>query len=102
MAWMRQLLDWQREAADGKFLESLRYDAVPKRFSCLLGDVITLPTSFGGLRLRGAPQRWATRCISARVNGRLVALERKLENGEVVEVFTSKARRAVMGTGSVP
>ena len=31
------------------------------------------------------------RCIGARVNGRLVALERKLENGEVVEVFTSKA-----------
>ena len=34
------------------------------------------------------------RCIGARVNGRLVALERKLENGEVVEVFTSKALNA--------
>lgn len=34
------------------------------------------------------------RCIGARVNGRLVALERKLENGEVVEVFTSKAPNA--------
>ncbi|BBY73096.1 hypothetical protein MPRI_52830 [Mycobacterium paraintracellulare] len=34
------------------------------------------------------------RCIGARVNGRLVALERKLENGEVVEVFTSKAANA--------
>ena len=33
------------------------------------------------------------RCIGARVNGRLVALERKLENGEV-EVFTSKAPNA--------
>jgi GTP diphosphokinase / guanosine-3',5'-bis(diphosphate) 3'-diphosphatase len=31
------------------------------------------------------------RCIGSRVNGRLVALERKLENGEVVEIFTSKA-----------
>ena len=34
------------------------------------------------------------RCIGARVNGRLVALERQLENGEVVEVFTSKAPNA--------
>jgi GTP pyrophosphokinase len=34
------------------------------------------------------------RCIGARVNGRLVALERRLENGEVVEVFTSKAHNA--------
>ena len=31
------------------------------------------------------------RCIGSRVNGRLVALERKLENGEVIEIFTSKA-----------
>lgn len=34
------------------------------------------------------------RCIGARVNGRLVALERKLENGELVEVFTSKVPNA--------
>ena len=34
------------------------------------------------------------RCIGSRVNGRLVALERKLENGDQVEVFTSKAPNA--------
>src|SRR5690625_7481675 len=47
MAWMRQLLDWQREAADpGEFLESLRYDLAVKEI-CVFspkGDVITLPT----------------------------------------------------------
>ena len=41
------------------------------------------------------------RCIGARVNGRLVPLESELDNGDVVEIFTSKAaeRRAVAGTG---
>ena len=46
MAWMRQLLDWQREAADpGEFLESLRYDLAVKEIFVFTpkGDVITLP-----------------------------------------------------------
>src|SRR5215470_14665349 len=47
MAWMRQLLDWQREAADpGEFLESLRYDLAVKEIFVFTpkGDVVTLPT----------------------------------------------------------
>lgn len=47
MAWMRQLLDWQREAADpGEFLESLRYDLAVQEIFVFTpkGDVITLPT----------------------------------------------------------
>ncbi|MFD1047416.1 RelA/SpoT family protein, partial [Kibdelosporangium lantanae] len=46
MAWMRQLLDWQREAADpGEFLESLRYDLSTQEIFVFTpkGDVITLP-----------------------------------------------------------
>jgi len=47
MAWMRQLLDWQREAADpGEVLESLRYDLAVQEIFVFTpnGDVITLPT----------------------------------------------------------
>jgi GTP diphosphokinase / guanosine-3',5'-bis(diphosphate) 3'-diphosphatase len=98
MAWMRQLLDWQREAADpGEFLESLRYDlAVAEIFVFTpKGDVITLPAGSTPVDFAYAVHtEVGHRCIGARVNGRLVALERKLENGEVVEVFTSKALNA--------
>jgi GTP diphosphokinase / guanosine-3',5'-bis(diphosphate) 3'-diphosphatase len=98
MAWMRQLLDWQREAADpGEFLESLRYDlAVAEIFVFTpKGDVITLPAGSTPVDFAYAVHtEVGHRCIGARVNGRLVALERKLENGEVVEVFTSKAATA--------
>ncbi|HEY4008401.1 MAG TPA: RelA/SpoT family protein [Pseudonocardia sp.] len=95
MAWMRQLLDWQREAADpGEFLESLRFDLATREIFVFTpkGDVVTLP--FGSTPVDFAyavHTEVGRRCIGSRVNGRLVALERKLENGEVIEIFTSKA-----------
>src|SRR5215213_6038581 len=98
MAWMRQLLDWQREAADpGEFLESLRYDLAAQEIFVFTpkGDLITLPSGSTPVDLAYAVHtEVGNRCIGSRVNGRLVALERKLESGEVVEVFTSKAPNA--------
>ncbi|HEV7908422.1 MAG TPA: bifunctional (p)ppGpp synthetase/guanosine-3',5'-bis(diphosphate) 3'-pyrophosphohydrolase, partial [Pseudonocardiaceae bacterium] len=98
MAWMRQLLDWQREAADpGEFLESLRYDLATREIFVFTpkGDVQTLPAGSTPVDFAYAVHtEVGHRCIGARVNGRLVALERKLENGEVVEIFTSKAEGA--------
>ena len=99
MAWMRQLLDWQREAADpGEFLESLRYDLAVKEIFVFTpkGDVITLPAGIDSRRFRvcGAHRGRAPMHRCQESTGRLVALERTLENGEVVEVFTSKAATA--------
>jgi GTP pyrophosphokinase len=98
MAWMRQLLDWQREAADpGDFLESLRYELASREIFVFTpkGDVVTLPTKSTPVDFAYAVHtEVGHRCIGARVNGRLVALERTLENGDVVEIFTSKAQDA--------
>ena len=98
MAWMRQLLDWQREAADpGEFLEALRYDLAVQEIFVFTpkGDLITLPTGSTPVDFAYAVHtEVGHRCIGSRVNGRLVALERKLENGDRVEVFTSKAPNA--------
>jgi guanosine-3',5'-bis(diphosphate) 3'-pyrophosphohydrolase len=98
MAWMRQLLDWQREAADpGDFLESLRFDLAAKEIFVFTpkGDVVTLPAGSTPVDLAYAVHtEVGNRCIGSRVNGRLVALERTLESGDVVEIFTSKAEGA--------
>jgi len=95
MAWMRQLLDWQREAADpGEFLESLRYDLAAAEIFVFTpkGDVIVLPSGSTPVDLAYAVHtEVGHRCIGSRVNGKLVALERTLESGDVVEIFTSKA-----------
>ncbi|MGQ0575235.1 MAG: RelA/SpoT family protein [Pseudonocardia sp.] len=98
MAWMRQLLDWQREAADpGDFLESLRYDLASAEIFVFTpkGDVVVLPSDSTPVDLAYAVHtEVGHRCIGSRVNGKLVALERKLESGDVVEIFTSKAEGA--------
>ena len=80
MAWMRQLLDWQREAADpGEFLESLRYDLAVKEIFVFTpkGDVVTLPAGSTPVDFAYAVHtEVGHRCIGARVNGRLVARRR--------------------------
>jgi len=98
MAWLRQLLDWQREAADpGEFMDSLRYDLNSTEVFVFTpkGDVISLPTGATPVDLAYAVHtEVGHRCIGARVNGRLVPLESPLDNGDVVEIFTSKAESA--------
>ncbi|HTC71210.1 MAG TPA: bifunctional (p)ppGpp synthetase/guanosine-3',5'-bis(diphosphate) 3'-pyrophosphohydrolase, partial [Acidothermaceae bacterium] len=98
MAWLRQLLDWQKEAADpGEFLESLRFDIQGAEVYVFTpkGDVIALPQGSGPVDFAYAVHtEVGHRCIGARVNGRLVPLDSTLDNGDAVEIFTSKAQNA--------
>jgi GTP diphosphokinase / guanosine-3',5'-bis(diphosphate) 3'-diphosphatase len=98
MAWLRQLLDWQQEMADpGEFLESLRFDLSASEVFVFTpkGDVIALPTGSTPVDFAySVHTEVGHRCIGARVNGRLVPLESRLQNGDVVEIFTSKALNA--------
>jgi GTP pyrophosphokinase len=98
MSWVRQLLDWQSEVEDpGEFLESLRFEINQTETYVFTprGDVIALPSGATPVDFAYAVHtEVGHRTIGARVNGRLVPLESTLENGDVVEVFTSKAEGA--------
>ena len=98
MIWLKQLHEWQKETEDpSEFLEALRFDlGSPEVFVFTpKGSVIALP---GG----STPVDFAysvhtdvgNRCAGAKVNGRLVPLETKLANGDVVEVVTNKSLTA--------
>jgi GTP pyrophosphokinase len=98
MIWLKQLHEWQKETEDpSEFLEALRFDlGSPEVFVFTpKGSVIALP---GG----STPVDFAysvhtdvgNRCAGAKVNGRLVPLETKLSNGDVVEVVTNKSLTA--------
>ncbi len=98
MLWLRQLHEWQKETEDpSEFLEALRFDlGSPEVFVFTpKGSVIALP---GG----STPVDFAfsvhtdvgLRCAGAKVNGRLVPLESKLSNGDVVEIVTNKSDAA--------
>jgi GTP diphosphokinase / guanosine-3',5'-bis(diphosphate) 3'-diphosphatase len=98
MAWLRQLVDWQRETTDpAEFLESLRFDlgAAEVYVFTPRGEVIALPSGATPVDFAYAIHtEVGHRTIGARVNGRLVALESALDNGDTVEIFTSKAQDA--------
>lgn len=98
MLWLRQLHEWQKETEDPtEFLEALRFDlGSPEVFVFTpKGSVVALP---GG----STPVDFAfsvhtdvgLRCAGAKVNGRLVPLESKLNNGDVVEIVTNKGENA--------
>ncbi|PZG51020.1 GTP pyrophosphokinase [Spongiactinospora gelatinilytica] len=98
MAWLRQLLDWQKETSDpGEFLESLRFDLSVSEVYVFTprGQVIALPEGATPVDFAYAVHtEVGHRCIGARVNGRLVPLESRLGNGDTVEIFTSKSQDA--------
>ena len=98
LAWLRQLVDWQRETADpAEFLDSLRFDlgAAEVYVFTPRGEVIALPQGASPVDFAYAIHtEVGHRTIGARVNGRLVALESQLNNGDTVEIFTSKAQDA--------
>ncbi len=95
MTWLRQLVDWQRETEDpAEFLDSLRFDLGGAEVYVFTprGEVIALPQGATPVDFAYAIHtEVGHRTIGARVNGRLVALESALSNGDTVEIFTSKA-----------
>jgi len=96
--WLRQLLEWQRETEDPEeFLDSLRYDLGSSEVFVFTpkGDVIALPAGATPVDFAySVHTEVGHRCVGARVNGKLVSLESTLANGDVVEVFTTKAEGA--------
>ena len=97
-AWLKQLSDWQEETADpGEFLENLRFEIGAKELY-----VFTPKGKVVGLAAGSTPVDFAYavhtevghKMIGAKVNGRLVPLESKLQAGDVIEVLTSKSESA--------
>ena len=94
MRWLRQLLEWQRDASGAvEFVESFKTDIFQSQVFVYTpkGDVVELPTG-------ATPLDFAYRvhtdvghnCAGSKVNGKLVALNHVLSNGDTVQIMTSK------------
>jgi GTP pyrophosphokinase len=97
LAWIRQLLEWQREVAQAEeFVDAIKTDIFQDQvfISTPTGEIKDLPAG-------ATPIDFAFRihtdlgyhCIGAKVNGRLVALNQPLENGDVVEILVGRSSR---------
>ena len=98
LGWVHQLNQWQRETEDpGEFLDSLRFELNTSEVYVFTpkGDVIALPQGSTPVDLAYAIHtQVGDRCIGARVNGRLVALDSQLANGDICEILVSRAENA--------
>ena len=92
--WLRQLMEFQKEVADPEeFYESVKVDLFPDDVYVFTpkGDVKTFPRGSTPVDFAYAVHsEVGHRCSGARVNGAIVPLRHKLQNGDVVEILTSK------------
>ena len=97
MTWLRQLLEWQREAAGtDDFIESVKQDIFHDQVFVYTpkGDIVELTA--GSTPIDFAYKihtQLGHRCIGGKVNGRLVSLDTSLQNGDTVEIMASKSER---------
>lgn len=95
MGWLRQLVDWQKETQDpGEFLDSLRYEMSGSRVYVFTpaGEVKELPADSTPVDFAYAVHtEVGNRTVGAKVGGKLVPLDTKLQNGDNVEVLTSRS-----------
>ncbi len=98
LPWVQNLVEFQSELGDsGEFLDSLRDEINTEQVFAFTprGDIKQLPAKATPVDFAYAVHtEVGHRTIGAKVNGRLVSLESELENGDVVEVFTSKQPNA--------
>ncbi len=96
-AWLRQLLEWQRDLLDPhEFLDTVKVDLFPDDVFVFTprGDVITLPRGATPVDFAYAiHSEVGASCAGAKVNGRMVQLRHVLQNGDTVEIQTSKNQR---------
>jgi GTP pyrophosphokinase len=92
IAWLRQLVEWQREMRDpGEFMSTLKVDLYPEEVYCFTprGKVIVLPRDATPIDFAYAIHTDVGHtCVGAKVNGRIVTLKYALRNGDVVEILT--------------
>src|SRR5580700_6186025 len=92
LAWVRQLVEWQREMTDpNEFLSTLKIDLYPEEVYTFTpkGKVVVLPKDATPIDFAYTIHTEVGHtCIGARVNGRMVPLRTKLHNGDIVEVVT--------------
>ena len=94
LSWLRQLLEWHKDMSDSRdFVNTVKMDVFADEVFVFTprGDVIDLPV--GSVPIDFAYRIHTdvgNRCVGAKVNGRIVPLEYKLKNGDIVEVITSK------------
>jgi GTP pyrophosphokinase len=92
LAWVRQLMEWQREMTDpNEFMSTLKIDLYPEEVYTFTpkGKVVVLPKDASPIDFAYAIHtEVGNTTVGAKVNGRIVPLRTRLKNGDIVEITT--------------
>ena len=97
LAWLRQVVEWQRDVSDpNEFLSTLKVDLYPEEVYTFTpkGKVVVLPRDSTPIDFAySIHTEVGHACTGAKVNGRMVPLRHKLHSGDIVEVVTQPGHK---------
>src|ERR1700716_2575029 len=97
LAWLRQVVEWQRDVSDpNQFLSTLKVDLYPEEVYTFTpkGKVVVLPRDATPIDFAYTIHTEVGHtCVGAKVNGRMVPLRHKLHSGDIVEIMTQPGHK---------
>jgi GTP diphosphokinase / guanosine-3',5'-bis(diphosphate) 3'-diphosphatase len=97
LAWLRQVVEWQRDVTDpSEFLSTLKVDLYPEEVYTFTpkGKVVVLPREATPIDFAYTIHTEVGHsCVGAKVNGRMVPLRHKLHSGDIVEIITQPGHK---------
>jgi guanosine-3',5'-bis(diphosphate) 3'-pyrophosphohydrolase len=97
LAWLRQVVEWQRDISDpNEFLSTLKIDLYPEEVYTFTpkGKVVVLPRDSTPIDFAySVHTEVGHACVGAKVNGRMVPLRFKLHSGDIVEILTQPGHK---------
>ncbi|HZE27027.1 MAG TPA: bifunctional (p)ppGpp synthetase/guanosine-3',5'-bis(diphosphate) 3'-pyrophosphohydrolase [Terriglobales bacterium] len=97
LAWLRQVVEWQRDVSDpNEFLSTLKVDLYPEEVYTFTpkGKVVVLPRESTPIDFAySVHTEVGHSCTGAKVNGRMVPLRHKLHSGDIVEILTQPGHK---------
>ncbi len=97
LAWLRQVVEWQRDVSDpNEFLSTLKVDLYPEEVYTFTpkGKVVVLPRDATPVDFAYTIHTEVGHtCVGAKVNGRMVPLRHKLHSGDIVEILTQPGHK---------
>ena len=97
LAWLRQVVEWQRDVSDpNEFLSTLKIDLYPEEVYTFTpkGKVVVLPREATPIDFAySIHTEVGHSCVGAKVNGRMVPLRHRLHSGDIVEILTQPGHK---------
>jgi len=97
LAWLRQVVEWQRDVSDpSEFLSTLKIDLYPEEVYTFTpkGKVVVLPRDSTPIDFAYTIHTEVGHsCVGAKVNGRMVPLRHRLHSGDIVEILTQPGHK---------